>query len=249
MGFGHMRNSGISWFRDYGDALHKYENTTDIRGRTEEPKRPLGQRKSVDMYSIVKKDNGDIECVLYKTPVVTFHTDNTVSIWHDTWASQTTANFIPEVMGNSVCARVFNSKLCLYVHGDEFFVPEEGLKLSKNEHGAWQVDNPPNNVIHHINRKQSKLVLRKYEEFYSYLERMKKLRFDGERAVFSEEEYVQTFGELKDHSGYVRRSDAMLNPNYDGVRLGRFREFISDTSDNRHECFYKVMVMLVNTVA
>lgn len=249
MPFGYSRNSGISWFRDYGDALHKYESTTDIRGRTEEPKRPLGHRKSVDLYSIRKADNGDIECVLYKTPVVTFHTDNTVSIWHDTWASQTTANFIPEVMGGNVYARVFNSRLCLYVHGDEFFVPEEGLKLSKNDMGNWRVDNPPNNVIHHINRKESKLVLRKYEEFYSYLERMKKLRFDGQVATFSEEEYVQTFGELKDHSGYVRRSDAMLNSNYEGIHLGRFREFISDTSENKHESFYKAMLMLVNTVS
>ena len=122
MTFGYQRNSGISWFRDYGDALHKYENTKDIRGRVEEPKRPLGHRKSVDMYSIRKKDNADIECVLYRTPVVTFHTDNTVSIWHDTWASQTTANFIPEVMGYGVSARVYNHKLCLYVHGKEYFI-------------------------------------------------------------------------------------------------------------------------------
>ena len=56
MAFGQYRNSGISWFRDYGDALHKYENTTDIRGRVEEPKRPLGHRKAVDNYSIRKAD-------------------------------------------------------------------------------------------------------------------------------------------------------------------------------------------------
>ena len=58
--FGYSRNSGISWFRNYGDALHKYENTKDIRGRVKEPMRPLGHRKSVDSYSIVKLENGDI---------------------------------------------------------------------------------------------------------------------------------------------------------------------------------------------
>jgi hypothetical protein len=236
--------------RDYGDALHKYESTTDIRGRTEEPKRPLGHRKSVDMYSIVKLDNGDIQCVLYQTPVVTFHTDNTVTIRDDSWASQTTAHFIPEVMGGDVYARVFNSKISLTVCGDEYYLPrDDGLKLSKTERGNWQVDNPPNNVIHHINRKESKLVLAKYEEFFSYLERMKKLRFDGEKAVFSEEEYVQTFGALKDETSYVRKSDCVLNTAYEGTHLGKFKEYISDTSEAQHMSYYKAMLILVNTVA
>jgi hypothetical protein len=248
--FGYARNSGIHWLRNYGDALHKYESTTDIRGRKEEPKRPLGHRKSVDMYSIVKLDNGDIQCVLYKTPVVTFHTDSTVTIKDEGWASQTTANFIPEVMGGDVYARVFDTKLSLTVCGDEYFVPRDsGLKLSKTELGNWQVDNPPNNVIHHINRKESKLVLAKYEDFFSYLERMKKLRFDGERAVFSEEEYVQTFGALKDETSYVRKSDCVLNPNYDGANLIKFKEYITDTSEAQHMSYYKAMLILVNTVA
>jgi hypothetical protein len=247
--FGYARNSGISWFRDYGDALHKYESTTDIRGRKEEPKRPLGHRKSVDMYSIVKLDNGDIECVLYKTPVVTFHTDSTVTIKHESWASQTTAHFIPEVMGGDVYARVFNSQICLTVCGDDYFLPTEGLKLSKTEHGNWQVDNPPNNVIHHINRKASQLVLAKYEDFFNYLERMKKLRFDGERAVFSEEEFSQTFGELKDGTNYMHRTDCVLNSRYEGTNLVKFKELVSDTSEAQHMSYYKAMLILVNTVA
>lgn len=247
--FGHSRNSGIHWLRDYGDALHKYENTTDIRGRVAEPKRPLGHRKSVDMYSIVKAENGDIQCVLYKTPVVTFHTDNTVSICHDSWASQTTANFIPEVMGMNVYARVFDSKMCLSVGGDEYFIPKEGLKLSKDEQGIWQVDNPPNNVIHHINRKASKQVLAKYEQFFSYLERMKKLRFDGEKAVFSEAEFVETFGVQADGGNCIRRSDCVLNASYEGRYLGKFKEYISDTTEAQHMSYYKAMLVLVNTVA
>jgi hypothetical protein len=247
--FGHSRNSGIHWLRDYGDALHKYENTTDIRGRVAEPKRPLGHRKSVDMYSIVKAENGDIQCVLYKTPVVTFHTDNTVSICHDSWASQTTANFIPEVMGMNVYARVFDCKMCLNVGGDEYFIPKEGLKLSKDEQGIWQVDNPPNNVIHHINRKASKQVLAKYEQFFSYLERMKKLRFDGEKAVFSEAEFIETFGVQADGGNCIRRSDCVLNASYEGRYLGKFKEYISDTTEAQHMSYYKAMLVLVNTVA
>jgi hypothetical protein len=247
--FGYARNSGIHWLRNYGDALHKYESTTDIRGRTEEPKRPLGHRKSVDMYSIVKLDNGDIQCVLYKTPVVTFHTDNTVTIKDESWASQTTANFIPEVMGGDVYARVFDAKICLTVCGDDYFLPRgSSLKLSKTEHGNWQVDNPPNIVIHHINRKESKQVLTKYKDFFSYLERMQKLRFDGEKAVFSEEEYVQTFGKRED-GNYINRTDCVLGSSHEGIHLVKFKEYISDTSEAQHVSYYKAMLILVNTVA
>lgn len=250
MTFGTYRNSGISWFRDYGDALHKYESTTDIRGRKVEPKRPLGHRKSVDMYSIVKLENGDIQCVLYKTPVVTFHTDNTITICHGDWASQTTANFIPEVVGDGCYARVFNNNLCLYLHGNEYFIPRDGgLKLGKNDQDHWEVLNPPNNVIHHINRKESKLVVAKYEEFFNYLERMRKLRHDGERAVFSEEEYVQTFGMQDGQGSCIRRSDCILNANYDGHFIGKFKEYLDDTSDTQHESYYKLMLILVNTVS
>jgi hypothetical protein len=153
-------------------------------------------------------------------------------------------------MGGDVYARVFNSKISLTVCGDEYYLPkDDGLKLSKTERGNWQVDNPPNNVIHHINRKESKLVLAKYEDFFSYLERMKKLRFDGEKAVFSEEEYVQTFGALKDETSYVRKSDCVLNTAYEGTHLGKFKEYISDTSEAQHMSYYKAMLILVNTVA
>ena len=247
--FGYSRNSGISWFRNYGDALHKYENTKDIRGRTEEPKRPLGHRKNTDMYSIVKLENGDIQCVLYRLPVVTFHVDNTVTVEHGGWASQTTANFIPEVIGDGSYARVFNNRLCLYLHGNEYFIPKEGgLKLAKNYQDNWEVLNAPNNVIHHINRKASKQVVAKYEEFFKYLERMRKLRHDGERAVFTEEEYVQTFG-MQDGIGCIRRSDCMLTPNYEGAHIPRARQFLEDTSETQHESYYKLMLMLVNTVS
>jgi hypothetical protein len=247
MSFGYARNSGISWFRDYGDALHKYENTTNIRGRTEEPMRPLGHRKSVDMYSIVKLENGDIQCVLYKTPVVTFHMDNTVTIWHDAWSSQSTANFIPEVMGHNVSARVFNRKICLSVHGRECFVPENGIKLRK-EDDVWVVSNAPQEFIHHIKRKESNNVMSKYAEVFGYLERMKKLRFDGEKASFSKEEIEECFGDAKDN--YARRLDISLDTHYKNAPklYSDFKTWIDDDTENKHLSYYKVMLVLVNSV-
>ena len=41
----------------------------------------------------------------------------------------------------------------------------------------------------------------------------------------------------------------MLNPSYDGKYLGKFKEYISDTSEAQHVSYYKAMLILVNTVA
>ena len=249
MSFGQYRNSGISWFRDYGDALHKYENTTDIRGRVEEPKRPLGHRKAVDNYSIRKADNGDIECVLYKTPVVTFHTDGTVSLRAGGWASQTTANFIPEVLGYGVCARVFNHKLCLTIHGNEYFMDrEEPFKIGKDENDAWQPLNAKQLFVHNIKRKESNIVIRKYAEVFKYLESMRKLRDDGMNALFSKEEIEACFGEPKDN--YSRRLDITLNGHHatEHKLYADFKTWIDDKSEDKHLSYYKALLVLVNTV-
>ncbi len=249
MAFGNYRNSGISWFRDYGDALHKYENTTDIRGRVQEPKRPLGHRKAVDMYSIVKLDNGDIECVLYQTPVVTFRVDGTVSLRAGGWASQTTANFIPEVMGHGVSVRVFDRKLCLNIHGNEYFMDNHtAFHLRKDEEGRWQPLEAKQMFVHNIKRKESNNVIRKYAEVFSYLESMRKLRHDGTNATFSKQEIEECFGEPKDN--YARRLDITLGGHHaTGHKLyADFKTWIDDKSEDKHMSYYKVLLVLANTV-
>lgn len=248
MGFGYARNSGIHWFRDYGDALHKYENTTNIRGRKVEPLRPLGHRKNVDMYSIVKLENGDIQCVCYKTPVVTFHTDNTISLQAGGWASQTTVNFINDVVGLNAC--VFDKSICLTTHprGETFRMDrEKPFKMAKDEHGYWRPVETKQEFIHHIRRKESNIVIRKYAEVFSYLERMRKLRHDGEMARFSKQEIEECFGE--NPSGYTRRVDINLDAHYqDAPKLfAEFKRWIDDDTEDKHLSYYKVMLVLVNT--
>lgn len=250
MSFGYARNSGIHSLRDYGDALHKYESTTDIRGRVEEPKRPLGHRKSIDSYSIRKLDNGDIECVCYKTPVVTFHTDGTITLKHDGWASQTTVNFINDVTGLMAC--IFDHSICVstYPKGEYFRMDrDEPFKMAKDEFGYWRPVEVKQEFIHHIRRKESNIVIRKYAEVFEYLERMRKLRHDGERAVFTKEEIEQTFGDAKDN--YARRLDISLDTHFVSAPnlYTNFKSWIDDQSEDKHLSYYKVMLVLVNTVA
>lgn len=249
MSFGYARNSGINWFRDYGDALHKYENTTDIRGRTTEPMRPLGHRKSIDMYSIRKLENGDIECVCYKTPVVTFHTDNTITLQAGGWASQTTVNFIDDVLG--LTAVVFDRSICISTNprGEYFRMDNrEPFKMEKDEHGYWQPVTIRQEFIHRIRRKESNKVMKECEGLLAYLENMRKLRHDGEMARFSKEEIEQTFGEAKDN--YHRRLDISLDSHYASAStvFAKFRDWMTDQSEDKHLSYYKAMLVLVNTV-
>jgi len=161
--FGYSRNSGISWMRDYGDAFHKYQSTTDIRGRVKEPKRPLGLRRSVDMYSIRLKDDGSmgVECVLYQTPVVTFYPTGLVEIRSDGWASASTASFINEVTNYS--ARIFNGSLCVSVAGIESRIDEGVLKIEGN-----RILNLVADKTHSVIRSEANKVRKQYAEFLKY---------------------------------------------------------------------------------
>lgn len=170
--FGYSRNSGIHWCRDYGDAFHKYQSTTDIRGRVKEPKRPLGQRRSVDMYSIRLRDDGSmgVECVLYKTPVVTFFPTGLVELRSDGWASASTVSFIEEVTGYR--SRIFNGSLCVSVGGIETRLEDNQVLQIMD----GRIINPTTDKTHKVNRANANNVRKQYEEFVKYATALVRLK-------------------------------------------------------------------------
>lgn len=226
--FGHNRDSGIHSLRNYGDALHKYESTKDIRGRVEEPKRPLGKRRSVDMYSIRMREDKAIECVLYKTPVVTFCPDGLIELRHDNWNSVSTAYFIEEVSGFR--ARIFNNSLCVNIQGVESRMGEEPLRIMNGE-----VLNPTTDVTHAIDRKQANNVRKRYAEFVKYASALVRLKAEGFTASEYEqnEHKVSKWGDLGKHS-YVGFADSVQE----------FFGLVNDDSENRHESHYLALLSL-----
>jgi hypothetical protein len=249
MSFGYGRNSGISWFRDYGDALHKYENTTDIRGRISEPKRPLGHRRLTDSYSIVKREDGAIECVLWKTPVVTFYPDNSVEITDGTWTTLSTANFIQDVMGYCVQGRVFNGHICVAMNGKEYRLQKDTpFKLVKDEQGYWTPANVQKAVIHHINRTGSNKVMKRYEGFMTYVENVIKLRRTEEGVKFSVDEYREAFG--ANGHGTVNMMADLSRPHYQAFMetLRKFVSCINDTNEEtKHVSYYHALLILARS--
>lgn len=228
--FGYSRNSGIHWFRDYGDAFHKYQSTQDIRGRTVEPKRPLGQRRSVDMHSIRLRDDGSmgVECVLYKTPVVTFYPTGLVELRSDGWASASTVSFIEEV--TNYRSRIFNGSLCVSVGGVETRLEDSQVLQIMD----GRILNPTTDKTHKVNRAMANKVRSKYVDFVKYASAL--VRLKGGQFTMEEVESVKgegVFGELG-RSTYNKFPEQVRS----------LFELVGEQGEDKHVAHYKATVAI-----
>ena len=109
---------------NYADALRRFNNTKPIKGRSEE-KRPLGERRDADTYSIRKNVWTDaIELVLYQTPVITFTQEDEVRIKFGTWSSASTCQFIDRILSSVHCNRVRGNVVLSFVDGSKAMIAE-----------------------------------------------------------------------------------------------------------------------------
>jgi hypothetical protein len=232
--YGHHRNSGISWMRDYGDALHKYESVEPIRGRVKEPMRPLGMRRSVDSYSIVKREDGAVECVLWKTPVVTWYPDGLIEVRKDGWASQSTACFIEEVTGFS--SRIFNHSLCITVGGLETRIGDEPIQIREGK-----ILNPLRDPTHTLIRGATSKAAGQYAEFMKYGSALCRLKTDG----FSIQEANELFAK-NETGGMPELLTSLHRPDFNqfGDELGKFLVYIGDTSEEKYLAYNKAMLCM-----
>ena len=241
--FGYSRNSGISWMRDYGDAYHKYQSTTDIRGRVKEPKRPLGQRRSVDMYSIRLKDDGSmgVECVLYQTPVVTFYPTGLVELRINGWASTSTANFIEEVTNFN--ARIFNGSLCVSVGGMETRMEEDKPLRIMN----GRIENPKQEITHALVRGKTNIVRKQYDEFVKYASALIRLKAEG----FISAEYQDTFTKADTNSArnYVDMPEGLNRTSYTYFKddVPKFFELVKTEGEDKHIAHYKAVLAMAHS--
>ena len=232
--YGHHRNSGISWMRDYGDALHKYESVEPIRGRVKEPMRPLGQRKSVDAYSIVKREDGAIQCVLYQTPVVTWYPDGLIEVRVDGYATTSTSCFITEVTGFS--SRIFNHSICITVDRLETRIKDQPIQIRDGK-----ILNPLRDPTHTLVRGATAKVTKRYAEFIKYGSALCRLKPEG----FSMQEADELFS--KDDKGNMPDLLTCLHrPDFDqfSSEVNKFVAYISDTSEGKYITYNKAMLCM-----
>jgi hypothetical protein len=243
--FGFSRNSGVPRLHNYNEALTRFNETEPIRGRKEEPLLPLGHRRSVDSYSIRKREDGAVECVLYKTPIIVFLPDNTVEIGAGTWISTSDAYFISEVMGFG--ARIFDGSLCIRLVGGEYRVPKNGSLIVKlSDSGVWVAINSAAGKTHRLIRGEANIVRNKYKAFATYGRGLCNLKSDS---GFINAEYIDVFGkeEINDRAKIPFDLTNVGLQAFPEEAVG-FMALIGDVDPNtQHLSFYKATLILARS--
>jgi hypothetical protein len=237
--YGHHRNSGIHTLRFYGEALHKFESTLPIRGRKETIK-PLGHRRNVDMYWMRQAEDKSIECILYKTPVITYYEDGRIIIKDDGYKSVSTANFIGETLG--IDSRIFNYNLVIGLRKGEFIVPNDGVVLRRDDEGGLYPLNMQTTYCHKINRKNLTNVRNQYKDFIAYLKGMCKLNggdgFDKHIVSDARNKYVED--DTRRYFTFDSRMVSFKNS------VDIFMNLITDTNpQTKTESFYEALLLVV----
>ena len=236
--YGHHRNSGITQINDYAFALKRWEDTKPIRGRVVDT-RPLGHRRN-DHYLINKLLEGAVECILYKTPVVTFYENGDVVIRHDGYNSVSTCNFIGEVLG--IHSSIFNYNTLVGFGGKDYIVPDSGLTIKRNATWVYEPLNLTPMVGHALDRKGANNVRVRYHPFYSYLSSMCRLKAGSD---YPQTEMYRVFG--KTEGKYPRPNmpvDLSAEERHgweDSVKL--LFTLITDTKEEtKNDSFYKAIL-------
>lgn len=104
----------MPWVTTYTDARNHYEKVKPIRGDKDQ-RRPIANRRDKHLWMrMVGGDahlGGDVQFMLYDTPVVTYHPDNSMTIAVGNWTSHYTCEFIcsllPAVRGGHKSGRMY----------------------------------------------------------------------------------------------------------------------------------------------
>ncbi len=186
--YGSYRNSGIWRMKTYEAALDFYNNVTPIRGSGRNAGvKPLGHRNR-PWFQITKDSDDVVKCRLYDTDVVTFYPNGNIRIKSEGWSSQTTANFIYDVLGIGTCIYDHSLVVSVFTNIDgrltngSFRVGTKDIMLvpAVSEIGVkyYNVESEEKYYVYHINRKKMNELRKSAKEFRTYLEGTTKLR-DG----------------------------------------------------------------------
>lgn len=195
--YGQQRNTGIVLLRTYEEALSHLESTKPIRGSgANAGKIPLGFRHRVSEFYIEMNQDKSIDCMCYRTPVVSFKPDGNIVLQNGGWSSITTCMFIEEILG--ISSRIKDSTVVVSFNGGEFKVANE-LCLKRIDGRLTALNQEPS-YVHRVNRKQANIVRKEYAEFTKFFTGMMKLREDG---LILDDEYINVFGADDGRGGHT----------------------------------------------
>lgn len=240
------RNTGISRFHSYAEIRSWYDRTLPIRGRQktpEKPQVPLGHRHKVDAFWM-RKGEGYVECMCYQTPVVTFRENGDIELRPEGWLSQTTANFINDVLGLN--AYIHDHKLCISFHRrgswNNYALPSDGALILRLESFGWNYHGGAAVLhAHAVDRKAINAKRKPYAAFKEYVYAMLKLR-NGE---FTREELEQAGlgwqGEYTAVNGMSWNRKAFVKT------IDQLDAWMRSEGEEKHNDFYKATLVFVGS--
>lgn len=131
--------------------------------------RPLAKRRDKHMR-IRENAQGDIECVLYETPVVTFKQDDSVVITAGKWATSYTSAFIEGLLPRIIVNRT-RGMLVLHVNRSDEKYPlrkDMSITMRRLENSKWEVQQAEGVGAWTPNRTKANSVRAKYKEMLAY---------------------------------------------------------------------------------
>ena len=178
---GHQSIRHVPRISTYKHARKIYDEAVPIRGRSEEV-RPLGRRKDADTYWCrMRKDGSEaIELVLYRTAVLTFKPDGDIVVQTNGYSTQSTHEFIGQVVPFVHCNGVRGSTVLSIRDGTNkwirHIVPKNQALTLRMVNGNITVPDSKGNYEYRLDRKATKNLRIRYKDFYTYVDSMIKIR-------------------------------------------------------------------------
>jgi hypothetical protein len=191
----HQSTYYLPLIRSYQDAVLRLRKTKPIRGRTPDNGKwgnkinaciPLGRREDVDTYSIREGQNGHIEFVNYRTPVLTYTPDNKILVT-PTWMGLMESGMIGRVLG--INAWLDRKKIGITIDDERHVIGAGGVLVLEykgdSDSEGLSVFKKETIFSYYINRKASNIVRAQYSGFSQYLHGFLQLRKDMENDAIS----------------------------------------------------------------
>lgn len=207
----HTSTHYLPLIRNYADALLRFQQTKPIRGRSEDmakygitstptPTVPLGRRGDVDIYSMRKLEDGSIQLINYRNPLLTFTPDNLVHITPK-YGCLMESGMLDRVLGIKAWLDRRKIGIKLTENGDRHAI-EAGKTLTLKSVGEvgiehFKLHNKDRMFSYYVNRKASNNVRAQYSGFSQYLHGFLQLRKNMETNAIH-----VTCSEIADCVGY-----------------------------------------------
>jgi hypothetical protein len=207
----------------------------------------LGKRSKTDSFRISKKENGDIQCFLYNTPVVTFTPEDNIVISLNQWISSSTCKFISELVWRlGIQTRVFDGSICVkFSDGGEYrlhsHAPTTLVRTKGNAADTFTLSDWDKRIVHMVDRKGKREALAPYGPFHEYICAFLKLRAgEGVHKQEIEEALAQ---------GHYPTSNTRMNGRSEFTqRVEYLNKWMLSTMENKHEDFYRASMLLCRAI-